>query len=58
MIQMENPLNQFITVKLDDTNYFIWKDVAQTAIKSYDLEGFIQDEDGRRTDDESILYYA
>ena len=59
MIQMENPLNQLITVKLDDTNYLIWKDEVQTAARSYDLEGFIlgsqevppmlaQDEDGRQ----------
>ena len=41
MIQMENPLNQLITVKLDDTNYLIWKHEVQTAIRGYGLEGFI-----------------
>ncbi|KAJ9675704.1 hypothetical protein PVL29_024571 [Vitis rotundifolia] len=41
MIQMANPLNELITVKLDVTNYPIWKRQAQTAIRGYGLEGFI-----------------
>ncbi|XP_034674371.1 non-functional pseudokinase ZED1-like [Vitis riparia] len=41
MIQMANPLNQLIDVKLDVTNYPIWKRQVQTAIRGYGLEGFI-----------------
>ncbi|KAK6139417.1 hypothetical protein DH2020_026842 [Rehmannia glutinosa] len=35
------PLHQLVSVKLDESNFLIWKQQILTAIKGYGLEGFI-----------------
>ncbi|KAK9100305.1 hypothetical protein Scep_023735 [Stephania cephalantha] len=36
-----NSLNQFITMKLDDTNFLLWKATVVPVIERYDLDGYL-----------------
>lgn len=41
--QIVHPHNQFISTKLDDLNYLIWKQQVITTIRGYGLEFFTRD---------------
>lgn len=40
-IQVVQPQNQLVTIKLNESNYLVWKHQILTAIKGYGLEAFI-----------------
>ncbi|KAK6143064.1 hypothetical protein DH2020_023412 [Rehmannia glutinosa] len=42
--QIISPHSQLVTVKLDDSNYLVWKQQVLTAIKGYGLEDFISEQ--------------